>query len=213
MLISWPAGLASAHGTAGPPIPAIWRPFSNHVPRLMIDNLAILDKRILSSAAAARCGSARFIRQSGCAPDITQPYMLSASLSCCPLQARVYARSGDGGNGCVGFRREKFVEKGGPNGGNGGRGGNVWAVAADEQNSLFTFRNRPHWKAPSGAAGTGSCCHGADAEDLCIPVPTGEPPQQSDTGQCRVYKRLQPFCNSCQPWHHSNSCSLWQGSS
>jgi hypothetical protein len=56
--------------------------------------------------------------------------------------ARIYIKSGDGGDGCVAFRREKFVDNGGPSGGNGGRGGNVWAVADEQLNSLFGFRSQ-----------------------------------------------------------------------
>lgn len=103
-------------------------------------------------------------------------------------------RSGDGGNGCVSFRREKHVDKGGPDGGNGGRGGNVWAVAESGLNSLFAFRNRPHWKAPPGISGTGSCCHGADGEDLLVPVPAGEPPPSPLS---RLFTALRPLCTAC----------------
>jgi GTP-binding protein len=67
--------------------------------------------------------------------------------------ARIYIKSGDGGAGCVAFRREPYVEKGGPNGGNGGRGGNVWAVADDGINSLLPFRNQAHFRAHNGSAG------------------------------------------------------------
>jgi len=67
--------------------------------------------------------------------------------------ARIYVKGGDGGAGCVAFRREPYVEKGGPNGGNGGKGGNVWAVADEGLNSLFSFRNQCHFRAGNGAAG------------------------------------------------------------
>jgi len=67
--------------------------------------------------------------------------------------ARIYIKSGDGGAGCVAFRREPFVEHGGPNGGNGGRGGNVWAVADESLNSLLPFRHQAHFRAHAGAAG------------------------------------------------------------
>jgi hypothetical protein len=67
--------------------------------------------------------------------------------------ARVYVKSGDGGAGCVAFRREPFVEKGGPNGGNGGRGGHVWAVADEGLNSLLPFRNQAHFRAQNGSSG------------------------------------------------------------
>lgn len=67
--------------------------------------------------------------------------------------ARIYVKSGDGGSGCVSFRREPYVEKGGPNGGNGGRGGHVWAVADAALNSLLSFRNQAHFRASNGLSG------------------------------------------------------------
>ncbi|PNW77357.1 hypothetical protein CHLRE_10g433100v5 [Chlamydomonas reinhardtii] len=87
--------------------------------------------------------------------------------------ARIYLKGGDGGNGCVAFRREKFVEHGGPSGGNGGRGGNVWAVVDPNLNSLSVFRGQVHFRAEGGVNGQGSNCEGADAEDLIVPVPAG----------------------------------------
>ncbi|KAI8468676.1 MAG: GTP1/OBG-domain-containing protein [Monoraphidium minutum] len=87
--------------------------------------------------------------------------------------ARIYIKSGDGGAGCVAFRREPFVEKGGPNGGNGGRGGNVWAVADEATNSLLPFRNQAHFRAHSGVAGKGAMQDGANGDDLEIRVPLG----------------------------------------
>ncbi|KAG2448709.1 hypothetical protein HYH02_006065 [Chlamydomonas schloesseri] len=87
--------------------------------------------------------------------------------------ARIYIKGGDGGNGCVAFRREKFVEHGGPSGGNGGRGGNVWAVVDPNLNSLSVFRGQVHFRAEGGVNGQGSNCEGADAEDLIVHVPAG----------------------------------------
>eukprot|EP00798_Chlamydomonas_sp_ICE-L_P000270 gene270-4016_t len=91
----------------------------------------------------------------------------------CFDSARIYIRSGDGGNGCVAFRREKCVEFGGPNGANGGKGGNVWAIVDPDANSLFRFRGKAHWRAKFGIAGQGSQLIGANAPDLFIPVPPG----------------------------------------
>ena len=88
-------------------------------------------------------------------------------------QAIVNVRSGDGGNGCVAFRREKFVSMGGPAGGNGGRGGNVWVVADEGMSSLLHFRRRVHWRALPGTAGEGSKRAGANAPDVFVPVPVG----------------------------------------
>lgn len=67
--------------------------------------------------------------------------------------ARVYVKAGDGGAGCVAFRREPYVEKGGPNGGNGGKGGNVWVIADEGLNSLLSFRSQCHFRAGNGSAG------------------------------------------------------------
>ena len=67
-------------------------------------------------------------------------------------QAKVYIRSGDGGNGCLSFRREKFIEFGGPDGGDGGRGGSVWVECVENHNTLIDFRYQQHYKAGNGKA-------------------------------------------------------------
>jgi len=97
--------------------------------------------------------------------------------------ARIYIKAGNGGDGCVAFRREKFVDNGGPAGGNGGRGGNVWAVADEQLNSLFSFRSQIHWRAQNGTAGQGRSLTGADAQDLFIPVPPGTIIRRKDAGE------------------------------
>jgi GTPase len=88
-------------------------------------------------------------------------------------EAKVYIRSGDGGNGCVSFRREKFLEFGGPNGGDGGRGGNVIAQAVEGLNTLIDYRYQQHFKAKSGGAGMGKDRHGANGADVVLKVPAG----------------------------------------
>jgi len=88
-------------------------------------------------------------------------------------QAKIYVRSGDGGAGCVSFRREKFVELGGPNGGDGGRGGDVVIVCADGLNTLIDFRYRQHFKAKRGIHGMGQNRTGAAGADVVIAVPAG----------------------------------------
>ena len=88
-------------------------------------------------------------------------------------EAKVYIRSGDGGNGCVAFRREKFIEFGGPSGGNGGRGGDVVVEAVDGLNTLIDYRYAQHFKARAGTAGMGKDRHGANAEDIVLKVPVG----------------------------------------
>jgi len=87
--------------------------------------------------------------------------------------AKVIIRSGAGGNGCVSFRREKYVEYGGPNGGDGGRGGDVWAEAVDGLNTLIDFRYQQHLFARNGQGGMGSQCTGKDGEDMVLRVPVG----------------------------------------
>ncbi|MBI5132571.1 MAG: GTPase ObgE [Rhodopseudomonas palustris] len=88
-------------------------------------------------------------------------------------EAKVYIRSGDGGNGCVAFRREKFIEFGGPNGGNGGRGGDVIVEAADGLNTLIDYRYQQHFKAQKGVNGMGSDRHGANGKAIVLKVPVG----------------------------------------
>jgi GTPase len=88
-------------------------------------------------------------------------------------QAKIYIRSGDGGAGCVSFRREKFIEFGGPDGGDGGRGGDVWAECVDNLNTLIDYRYQQHFKAKNGRPGMGKNRAGADGEDVVIKVPPG----------------------------------------
>src|SRR5438105_333661 len=88
-------------------------------------------------------------------------------------EAKVYIRSGDGGNGCVAFRREKFIEFGGPNGGDGGRGGEVVAECVDGLNTLIDYRYQQHFKARAGGQGMGKDRHGANGADVLLKVPVG----------------------------------------
>src|SRR5260221_11767402 len=88
-------------------------------------------------------------------------------------EAKVYIRSGDGGNGCVAFRREKFIEFGGPSGGNGGRGGDVVIEVVDGLNTLIDYRYQQHFKAPKGVNGMGSDPHGATGKSIGLKVPVG----------------------------------------
>nr|WP_155094862.1 GTPase ObgE [Paracoccus aestuariivivens] len=87
--------------------------------------------------------------------------------------AKVYVRSGGGGAGCVSFRREKFIEYGGPDGGDGGRGGDVWAEAVEGLNTLIDFRFQQHFFANSGQHGMGSQRTGASGDDAVLRVPVG----------------------------------------
>ena len=88
-------------------------------------------------------------------------------------QAKIYIQSGNGGNGCVSFRREKFVEFGGPNGGNGGKGGDIIIKCVDGLNTLIDYRYRQHFKAKNGSPGMGSDKTGRSGEDTIIEVPRG----------------------------------------
>jgi len=87
--------------------------------------------------------------------------------------AKVYVRSGNGGNGCVAFRREKFIEYGGPYGGDGGRGGNVWVEAVDNLNTLIDYRYQQHVTAKNGEHGMGKVMTGAGGGDAVMKVPPG----------------------------------------
>jgi GTPase len=95
-------------------------------------------------------------------------------------EAKVYVRSGDGGNGCVSFRREKFIEFGGPNGGDGGRGGDVIVQAVDGLNTLIDYRYQQHFKAKSGRGGMGKDRHGASGDDIVLKVPAGTQVYEED---------------------------------
>jgi GTP-binding protein len=87
--------------------------------------------------------------------------------------AKVHIRSGSGGNGCISFRREKFIEYGGPDGGDGGRGGDVWAEAVENLNTLIDFRYQQHFFAKNGRPGEGSQRTGASGNDIVLRVPVG----------------------------------------
>jgi GTP-binding protein len=88
-------------------------------------------------------------------------------------EAKIYIQSGAGGNGCVAFRREKFIEFGGPNGGDGGKGGDVVAEAVNGLNTLIDYRYQQHFKAQRGGGGMGKDRHGANGADAVLKVPVG----------------------------------------
>ena len=85
----------------------------------------------------------------------------------------LYVKGGDGGRGCCSFRREKYVPRGGPDGGDGGRGADVVMVCDGSLRDLQLFRRRRHWKAERGGHGEGSNRHGASPQALEVPVPPG----------------------------------------
>ncbi len=88
-------------------------------------------------------------------------------------QAKVYVRSGNGGAGAVSFRREKFIEMGGPDGGDGGKGGDIWVEAVDGLNTLIDYRYQQHFKAATGGHGMGRLRAGANSADILLKVPAG----------------------------------------
>ncbi|MGB9638481.1 MAG: GTPase ObgE [bacterium] len=88
-------------------------------------------------------------------------------------EVEIIVKAGDGGNGCVSFRREKYIPKGGPNGGDGGNGGNVILKATKDLNTLIDFRYQKYYKAEDGEHGKGKGAHGKDGKDLVLKVPVG----------------------------------------
>jgi GTP-binding protein len=88
-------------------------------------------------------------------------------------EVEIHIQAGDGGNGCMAFRREKFVPRGGPSGGDGGKGGSIYFVASPHQNTLINFRFHPEFNGQRGAHGEGSNCTGHDGADLVLEVPQG----------------------------------------
>src|SRR6202051_214504 len=98
-------------------------------------------------------------------------------------EATIRVASGAGGNGCMAFRREKFVPRGGPSGGDGGRGGDVIMEASERHNTLLHFRFNPEYKAQRGRHGEGSNCKGRDGQDVLLKVPVGTIVYDADTGE------------------------------
>jgi len=88
-------------------------------------------------------------------------------------EAQVYVEAGNGGNGCLSFRREKFVPRGGPDGGDGGDGGSVFVEADYNLNTLIDYRYQPKYKAQNGEGGQGRDCRGKNGEDVVLKVPVG----------------------------------------
>lgn len=110
-------------------------------------------------------------------------------------QVKINVKAGDGGAGCMSFRREAHVPKGGPDGGDGGRGGNVVLEADPALSSLIDYRYKRHFKAPKGVHGKGAIRHGACGEDLVLKVPLGTIATDAETGEvfgdlCRAGQRV-----------------------
>ncbi|HDZ15828.1 MAG TPA: GTPase ObgE, partial [Methylophaga aminisulfidivorans] len=96
-------------------------------------------------------------------------------------EAKIKISAGGGGNGCLSFRREKFIPFGGPDGGDGGDGGDIYLVADSQVNTLIDFRYKRNYKAERGEHGRGRLCSGARGEDLVIKVPIGTEAWDDDT--------------------------------
>src|ERR1700692_4551272 len=98
-------------------------------------------------------------------------------------QATIRVKAGDGGKGCIAFRREKFVPRGGPSGGDGGAGGSVWILASRGHNTLYHLQFQREWKAGRGQHGMGSNCSGYDGDDITIELPVGSVVRDKATGE------------------------------
>lgn len=98
-------------------------------------------------------------------------------------EAKFHVKAGDGGNGCVSFRREKYVPKGGPNGGDGGKGGDVYIQASSKLQSLIDFKYQIHYKAERGTHGSGKDMHGRKGKDCYILVPAGSVIKDAETDE------------------------------
>jgi len=98
-------------------------------------------------------------------------------------QASITVKAGDGGNGCIAFRREKFVPRGGPSGGDGGSGGSIYVEATSRLNTLYHLQFRREWRAGRGEHGLGSNCSGKNGDDVVIELPVGSIVRDGDTGE------------------------------
>jgi GTP-binding protein len=114
-------------------------------------------------------------------------------------RVQIEVQGGRGGNGCASFRREKYVPRGGPDGGDGGRGGDVVLVARSGVNNLSGLSHQRFWKAGHGTAGQGSNKAGRDAEDLIIEVPPGTIVLDANAGQPAAARRAKGTCGSSRP--------------
>jgi GTP-binding protein len=97
-------------------------------------------------------------------------------------QATIRVKAGDGGNGCVAFRREKYVPKGGPSGGDGGSGGSIYVVGSGRLNTLYHLQFQPDWRGGRGQHGMGSNCSGVAGDDVVIELPVGSVVRDKQTG-------------------------------
>ena len=108
-------------------------------------------------------------------------------------EATIRVEAGQGGDGCVSFRREKYVPRGGPDGGDGGDGGSVFLVGREDVNTLADFRVQRRYKAKSGRGGAGKQRTGASGDDLNIFVPTGTVVSDLDTEEISIQEKILDF--------------------
>jgi GTPase len=107
-------------------------------------------------------------------------------------EAKILVKAGDGGDGCISFRREKYIPKGGPDGGDGGKGGDVFFEASADVDTLLDFSGRHNWQAGNGEGGSGKNCYGSDGKDLVIKVPVGTEIYDQDLGELLLIDLNQP---------------------
>jgi GTPase len=113
---------------------------------------------------------------------VTPPFGLTPTLLVFIDRATIFVRAGRGGDGCISLRREKYIAKGGPDGGDGGRGGDVLIVADPQANTLIDLTHHPHYRAKNGGNGMGKSMHGGDGEHCIVRVPVGTVIRDADTG-------------------------------
>src|ERR1035437_3540779 len=112
-----------------------------------------------------------------------RPYVIFCWATMFIDEAKIRVKAGDGGNGCMAFRREKFVPRGGPSGGDGGKGGDIWMESSERHNTLVHFRFNPEYKAERGRHGEGAKKTGRDGEGIVLKVPVGTIVFDEDTGE------------------------------
>src|SRR6266545_3099818 len=130
-----------------------------------------------AAVPAARSRSSRPRRNSECRPSGRRSHSMFIDT------AEIRVKGGDGGNGCVAFRREKFVPRGGPSGGDGGHGGSVFAIADPARNTLYHLRHQRSFRAERGEHGKGSNRHGRSGADVVVPLPLGSVVRDLQTGE------------------------------
>src|SRR5216684_5403955 len=137
-------------------------------------------KRGVSGPSATRLLHARSATSIAAPPEI--PRSARDKLTMFIEQATIRVKAGDGGNGCVAFRREKYVPKGGPSGGDGGSGGSVFVVGTKRLNTLYHLQFQRDWRAGRGEHGMGSNCSGQNGADVVIELPIGSVVRDKQTG-------------------------------